>query len=121
MVGLHRRNRDATDDRVHVSPWPNRFSLQPIFNDRERWVREDLAIREHAEERDLVAGKAAFKESRQLRLHLEIDLVDDRAGDLDATGGEECGVQHDLVDRSPDPPLAHDHDRRPQECGNIGV
>ena len=45
-------------------------------------------------------------------LAIEVDLVDDRAGDLHAVALEQRGVEHDLVDRPADAALGHDDRRR---------
>ena len=64
VLWLHRRNGDATDDCVHVATWPERLTLQAIFNDCQRRVRKNLAIRKHTKERNPVALKSLLKEAR---------------------------------------------------------
>ena len=48
------------------------------------------------------------------RLGVEVDLVDDRAGDRHAVRGEVRRVEDDLVDRPADAALADDDRRRPE-------
>ena len=50
--------------------------------------------------------QAALEGPGQARLGVEVDLVDDRPGDLDAVALEQRGVEHDLVDRPADAALA---------------
>ena len=45
----------------------------------------------------------------------DVDLVDDRAGDLDPLGPEQRGVEDDLVDRATDAALADDEDGGAEE------
>ena len=68
-----------------------------------------------------MSSEAALKELWQLRLHLKVHLIDDRACHLNATRGEECGVQDDLIDRSADPTFADDDHGGAEERCNIRV
>ena len=118
---LHGGNRDAANDCVHVATRPESLPLQAIFNDRERGVGENLAIRKNAEERNSVTREPLLEKARQRWLHIKVNLVDDRPRNLNATRGEERCVQHDLVDWSTDTALAHDDHRRIEQCSDIGV
>ena len=121
MLWLHRGNRDAANDRVHVATWPERFTLQAVLNDCQRWVRKNLSIRQHTEQRNAMAGEPLLKEARQLWLQVKFNLVHDRPRDLNAACGKERCVQHDLVDRTTDTTFAHDDHRRAEERSNVGV
>ena len=110
MLRLHRGHRDAPDDCIHVAPRPDRLPLQAVLNDRERWVGEDLSVRKYAEEWNLVACQPLLKEARELWLHLQVHLVDDRPCNLHTARSEECSIEDDLIDRSTDSALAHNDD-----------
>ena len=51
-------------------------------------------------------GEAADEHLGQVRVRLDVDLVDHRAEHLDAVRREEGVVEHDLVDRPADAALA---------------
>jgi hypothetical protein len=57
----------------------------------------------------------------KLRVALDVDLVDDRTQHPDTMRGEELAVQHDLIDRSADAPLAYDDDRRIEKSRGLRV
>ena len=68
MLWLHCGNGDTTNNRVHVATGPQSFALQAVFDNRQCWVREDLAIRKNPEERDPVTREPLLKEAWQLGL-----------------------------------------------------
>ena len=59
------------------------------------------------------AGEVGFRE--------QVDLVHDRAGDRDAGPLEQRLVEDDLVDRTSDTTLGHDHGRRSEHRRDLGV
>ena len=65
--------------------------------------------------------QAALERVRDPGLRVDVDLVDDRARDLDAVRREERGVEHDLVDRPADATLGDDHRRRAEHRGHDRV
>ena len=91
-----------------------RLAVDALEDHRQGRVRQDRPVRQDAQQRDPVAGEAALQGPGQARLGVEVDLVDDRPGDLDAVPLEQRRVEHDLVDRAPDAALGHDDRRRPE-------
>ena len=68
-----------------------------------------------------MAREAALQGPRQVGLGEEVDLVDDRPGDLDARPLEERLVEHDLVDRPADTAFGDDDRRRPEHGRDVGI
>ena len=62
----------------------DRLAVDALEDHREGRVREDRPDGQDAEERDAVDGEAALEDRGDAGLGVEIDLVDDRPGDLDA-------------------------------------
>ena len=112
VLGLHRADGDAADDLVEVRARVDRLAVDALEDHREGRVRQDRPVRQDAEQRDAVARQAALERPRQAGLGVEVDLVDDRPGDLDAVALEQRGVEHDLVDRPADAALGDDDRRR---------
>ena len=106
VLRLHRPDRDAADDLVEVRAGVDRLAVDALEDHRQRRVGEDRAVREHAEQRDAVAGQATLQGPRQVRLGEQVDLVHDGPGDRDAGALEQRLVEHDLVDRPADAALA---------------
>ena len=66
-------------------------------------------------------AETALDDLRQVRMRLDVDLVDDRTDHPDAMRREERAVEHDLVDRAADAALADDDDRRVEHRGDARV
>ncbi len=109
---LHRADGDPADDLVEVRTGMDRLAVDALEDHRQGRVGQDRPVRQDAQQRDAVAGQPVFERAGEPRLGVEVDLVDDRAGDLDAVPLEQRGVEHDLVDRPPDAALRHDDRRR---------
>ena len=65
--------------------------------------------------------QAVAQDLGQSRMRVRVDLVDDRADDLDAMAGEQRAIEHDLVDRPADSRLGHDRRRRLEHARDLGV
>ena len=61
----------------------DRLAVDTLEDHPEGRVREDRPDREHAQERDAIPCEAAVEDRRNPRLGIDVDLVHDRAGDLD--------------------------------------
>ena len=121
MARLHRPDGHAINDPVEVRSVVDRLSVEPFENHLERRAGEDRAPGQHAEEGDAVGRQPALDHPGDARLGIDVDLVDDRPGDVDALGPEERRVQDDLVDRAADAALADDDRRRPEHRRDRGV
>ena len=121
VLGLHRPDRDAADDLVEVRPGMERLALDALEDHREGRVGQDGPVWQHAEQRDPVSGETLLEGPRETGFGVEVHLVHDRPGDLDAVAFEQGGVQDDLVDRPADPALGHDDRGRAEHRGDDRV
>ena len=115
VLRLHRADGDPADHRIEVGTRVDGLAVDALEDHREGRVRQDRPVREDAEQRDPVTRQPALEGPGQARLGVEVDLVDDRPGDLHAMALEQRGIEHDLVDRTADAALGDDDRRRPEE------
>ena len=114
MVGAHGPDGHVADDGAR-GRFPGQQVAGQMGGDQlERRIGEQLAERDAADQLDPVLGQALAQHLRQVRVGLDVHLVDHRSQHPHAVPLEQGVVEHDLVDRPAHAPLADDHHRRVQ-------
>ncbi len=121
VARLHGADRHVLDDAVQVLALVEHLPFDLLDEHRQRRVRQQRPVRQHPQQLDAVLGQAVAQDVGESRVRVRVDLVDDRAGDLDAMAGEQRAIEHDLVDGTADSRLGHDRRRCLEHARDLGV
>ena len=121
VAGLHRTDRDIVDGPVEIRARMERLAPDAFEDHGQRRVGQDRTVGQDAQQRDALVGQASLQNPAQVRLGIQVHLVDDRPGNFDAVGGEVRRVEHDFVDRPTDTALRDDDRGRPEHGGHRRV